>query len=179
MTTTVTRHRILVANADQVWRWFQERGGIAVWKSIDICTAGQSWTTPLRDSEGNSMPRQDWRMEEKPSLTITDPAEVVVDMPREVKRFRIAVRVGGQGLLLKCTAAASRRIRRECEKAGEGAWHDFDYATQEAVILVPGESKPLVEYVRGRMGLSVGAELRSDGMNSRQDAPERGHVESH
>ena len=81
MITTATRHRILAANADQVWRWFQERGGIAVWKSVDFSTAGQSWTTPLRDSEGNPMPRQNWRMEESPSLVITDPAEVMVDVP--------------------------------------------------------------------------------------------------
>ena len=164
MTATATRHRILAANAEQVWQWFQERGGIAVWRSIDICTAGQSWTTPLKDSEGNPTRKQDWRMDESPSLVITDPAEVVVDVPREVKRFRVAVRAGSQGLLLKCSEASSRRIRRECAKAGEGAWHEFDYGTQEAVIFVPGESQPLPEYVRARM---VGAGQKSD------------HVESH
>jgi len=129
-------HRILAANAEQVWQWFQERGGIAVWRSIDICTAGQSWTTPLRDAEGQPTRKQDWRMEESPSLVVTDPMEVVVDVPREVKRFRVAVRAGSQGLLLRCSDTASRRIRRECAKAGEESWHEFDYATQEAVIFV-------------------------------------------
>ena len=156
MPTTVTRHHILAANADQVFRWFQERGGIAVWSSIDICTAGQSWTTPLHDAEGQPTKKQNWRMEESPSLVITDPAEVVVDVPREVKRFRVGLKMGGQGLLLKCTNAASRRIRRECAKAGEESWYEFDYGTQEAVIYAPGESLPLPEYVRARMGLSVG-----------------------
>ena len=179
MPTTVTRHRILAANAEQVWQWLQERGGIAVWKSIDISTAGQTWTTPLHDAEGQLTKKQDWRMEKTPSFIITDPAEVVVDMPKEVKRFRVAVRPGSQGLLLKCSDAASRRIRRECAKAGEDSWYEFDYATQEAVILVPGESKPLPEYVRGRMGLPVGAGHRSDETSSLQDTPEQGHVESH
>ena len=179
MQTTVVKHRILAANADRVWRWFQERGGIAVWKSVDFATAGQSWTTPLRDAEGQLTKKQSWRMEESPSLVITDPAEVVVDVPREVKRFRVAVRVGGQGLLVKCTDAASRRIRRECEKAGEGAWHEFDYEMQEAVIFVPGESQPLPEYIRAKMDLPAGAGQRSDETGSCHTTPEQGHVESH
>ena len=154
MPTTVTRHRILAANADQVWRWFQERGGIAVWKSVDFSTAGQSWTTPLHDAEGQADEEAELAHGGKPSLVITDPAEVVVDVPKEIKRFRVAVEAGSQGLLLKCSDAASRRIRRECEKAGEDSWYEFDYGTQEAVIFVPGESQPLPEYVRGRMGLS-------------------------
>ena len=147
MPTTAIKHRVLAADAHQVWRWFQERGGIAIWRSIDMSTAGQSWTTPLRDSEGNPMPRQSWRMEEKPSLTITDPMEVLVNLPTEVKRFRVAVRAGRQGLLLKCTAAGSARIRRACERAGEESWYEFDHETQEAVIYIPGDSKPLSEYI--------------------------------
>jgi hypothetical protein len=89
-------------------------------------------------------------MEGTPSLTITDPAEVVVDVPKEVKRFRVALKAGAQGMLLKCSDASSRRIRRECEKACEESWYEFDYGTQEAVIFVPSESKPLPEYVTGQ-----------------------------
>jgi hypothetical protein len=148
MPTTAIKHRILAANAVQVWQWFQQRGGIAIWKSVDMSNAGQSWTTPINDAEGNPMPRQNWRMEETPSLTITDPAEVVVDVPKEVKRFHVAIRGGAQGLVLKCSDASSRRIRRECAKAGEQSWYEFDYAAQESVIFVPGESKPLPEYIK-------------------------------
>jgi hypothetical protein len=150
MSATTIKHRVLAVNAVQVWQWFEERGGIAVWKSVDFSTAGQTWTTPLKDAEGNPMKKQDWRMEEAPSLTITDPMKVVVDVPKEIKRFRVAVKMGGQGLMLKCSDAASRRIHRECQKAGEGSWHEFDYATQEAVIFVPGESKALPEYIAGK-----------------------------
>lgn len=130
MPTTTVKHRVLADNARQIWQWFQERGGIAVWKSLDMSSPGRSWTTPLRDAEGNPMPRQDWRMEETPSLTITDPAEVTVDVPKEVKRFRVAVKMGAQGLLLKCSDASSRRIRRECAKAGEDSWYEFDCAPE-------------------------------------------------
>ena len=90
------------------------------------------------------------RMEEPPSLVITDPAEVIVDVPREVKRFRVAIKTGSQGLILKCSDAASRRIRRECQKAGDDSWHEFDYGTQEAIIFVPSESRPLPEYIAGK-----------------------------
>ena len=150
MSATAIKHRILAENAAQIWQWFQERGGIAVWKSVDMTNAGRSWTTPLRDAEGNPTPRQDWRMEQAPSLVITDPAEVTVDVPKEAKRFRVAIKVGDQGMLLKCSDASSRRIRRECAKAGDASWYEFDYATQEAVILVLGESKPLPEFVAGQ-----------------------------
>ena len=148
MPTTTVKHRILAENAHQIWQWFQQRGGIAVWKSVDMSNPGRSWTTPIRDSEGKPTPKQDWRMEGTPSLTITDPAEVVVDVPKEIKRFRVAIKTGAQGLLLKCSDSSSRRIRKECQKAGEESWYEFDYATQEAVIFVPGESKPLPEFMR-------------------------------
>ena len=120
MPTTTVKHRILAENAHQIWQWFQERGGIAVWKSVDMSNPGRSWTTPIRDAEGKPMPKQDWRMEGTPSLTITDPAEVVVDVPKEIKRFRVAIKTGAQGMLLKCSDASSRRIRRECRKGGRG-----------------------------------------------------------
>ena len=148
MPTTTIKHRILAENAHQIWQWFQQRGGIAVWNSVDMSNPGRSWTTPIRDAEGKPMPRQDWRMEQTPSLTITDPAEVVVDVPKEVKRFRVAIKAGAQGMRLKCSDASSRRIRRECDKAGTESWHEFDYATQEAVIFVPGETKPLPEFIK-------------------------------
>ena len=148
MPATTVKHRILAENAAQIWQWFQQRGGIAVWKSVEMSNAGRSWTTPLTDAEGKPMPRQDWRMEQTPSLTITDPAEVVVDVPKEVKRFRVSIKSGAQGLLLKCSDASSRRIRKECERVGEESWYEFDYETQEAVIFVPGESKPLPEFIR-------------------------------
>jgi hypothetical protein len=151
----VASHRILAANASRIWKWFQERGGIAVWKSVDLATAGQTWTTPLNDAEGNPMIRQNWRLEETPSLVITDPIQVVVDIPREVKRFRVAIRTGSQGLSLKCSNASSRRIHRECAKAGEDSWYEFDYGSQEAVIFVPGESKPLPEYIKVLSGSVV------------------------
>ena len=62
------------------------------------------------------MPRQDWRMEQTPSLTITDPAEVVVDVPKEVKRFRVAIKVrcaGHAPEMQRCLVPANPQGVRE------------------------------------------------------------------
>jgi len=40
-----------------------------------------------------------------------------------------------------------RSIRTAVAKAGEGAYHTFDYATQEAVILKPESQIPLPDYL--------------------------------
>jgi hypothetical protein len=140
-------HRITSDNAQQIWTWFQNRGGISVWKSADLSDPGKSWTTPANDAEGKPIGKQHWKMQDAPSLTITDPAQVAVDVGKEVKRFRVSVRVGGNGLALKCTDASSARIRKALEKAGPDSWYEFDYENQEAVIFAPGESLPLLDFV--------------------------------
>lgn len=146
-------HRILACNAAKVWGWFQSRGGIAVWGSANLSNPGQTWTAPRLTEDGQPMGKQNWQMEDQPRMTITDPAEVVVDVPKEVKRFHVALRRGAQGLSVKCTDASSRRIRKACEKAGDNSWYEFDYATQECVVFVPGESMPLPEYIGQKGGV--------------------------
>ncbi len=47
---------------------------------------------------------------------------------------------------MKCTEASTRKIRKAVAAAGEGAWYEFDYAMQEAVIFVPGEQMTLREW---------------------------------
>lgn len=70
----------------------------------------------------------------------------MVAIDREVKRFHVAIRMGSQGFSMKCTDGASRRIRSAVAKAGEGAYHVFDYTTQEAVIMAPEKVIPLPEW---------------------------------
>ena len=56
---------------------------------------------------------------------------------REVRRFRVAVRRGAQGLTLKLTDASAAKLRRRLVEAGPDASYRFDYDSQEAVIEVP------------------------------------------
>lgn len=149
-------HQIAPENAALLLDWLRTRGGIAIWDSVNLANPGQTWTTPIRNADGT--PRT-----EKPHWsaggiirTLTDPAEVEVVVPKEVNRFHVAVRMGGNGLVLKLTDASSRRVRRAVERAEVqhgNAWYEFDYATQEAVIFVAGEVTPLVEWEKPQAGV--------------------------
>ncbi len=146
------KHSCNIDNAPKFADWITSRGGVAVWKSVDLSNPGASWSSPAMDGcavcgtdkgrltckcGGTAFvphPKPTWRADDKPDI-ITDPADIEVYQATEVKRFRIGIRRGSQGLSLKVTDAGSRRIRAEVAKAGEGAYHEFDYDTQEAVIM--------------------------------------------
>ncbi len=79
-------------------------------------------------------------------MIITDAAKIGVAVDEEVKRFHVAIRRGASGLQYKLTDASSKKVRREVEKAGDGAYFVFDYAYQDAIILRPVSVTPLLEY---------------------------------
>ena len=142
------QHVVTEDNAALVWMWLKTRGGIAVWESVNLSNFGTSWTTPLNDAQGQPKSKPTWEAGNQPIRIITDPAEVVISKDAEVKRFRVAVRMGSQGLMLKVTDAGTRRIRAAVEKAGKGAYYRFDYETQEAVIYAPTRAyTPISEYI--------------------------------
>jgi hypothetical protein len=155
------KHRVVSENAELVWKWLKTRGGIAVWGSVNLSNPGASWTAPLNTEDGNPSPKPTWQAANSPGRVITDAGEVEVCIPKEVKRFRIAVRRGSQGLSWKVTDAGSKRIRDAVEKAYETymkeSWHRFDYETQEAVIMIDDVVVPMEEYARER-GWSNGTE---------------------
>lgn len=134
-------------NAEKIADWLRNRGGIAIWTSIDFSRAGQSLTTPVNTSEGEPYPKPAYWVEAKPARIITDFAEVLISNDVEVKRFHVALRTGDQGLLIKCTVGGTRRIRAAVARAGEGAYHVFDYSTQEAVIMKPESQVSLLEFL--------------------------------
>jgi hypothetical protein len=134
-------------NAEKIADWLKNRGGIAIWTSVDLSRAGQTLTTPAVSPEGKQFPKPVYWVDSTPAIIITDPAEVLISKDVEVKRFHVALRRGDNGLKVKCTDGASRRIRAAVAKAGEGAFHTFDYSTQEAVILKPELLIPLLEYL--------------------------------
>lgn len=140
-------------NALKFREWLATRGGLLIWKSVDLGNLGASWTTPALTAEGLPYPKPTWQAESTPSRRITDPAEVVVTTAREYKRFHVGVRAGC-GLALVVTDAGSRRIRKEVARAeeatGKPAWYVFDYGSeQNAVILVEDSRVPLSEWNPG------------------------------
>lgn len=144
----MSKHRISAENAEAVWSWFQDRGGIAVWSSINLSNPGGSWTTSLRDKDGNPTNKPNWQSANEPCATYTDPADVIVDVPKEVKRFHVAVRMGAPGMVMKLTDGSGRRLRAALAKAGEDAWHKFDYSTHEAIIYVSESTTTLPDYIQ-------------------------------
>ena len=147
-----TKHQIAPENAQTIHDWLATRGGIAIWSSANPADPSGSWTTPVNHADGS-------RRTEKPhwsalaiSRVITDPAEIEVVVPKEIRRFHIAVRMGTNGLILKLTDASSRRVRQAVQKAsqqhGTEAWYAFDYSTQEAVIYVADKKVSLPEWMK-------------------------------
>ncbi len=140
------KHTVLPENVRLFRDWLTKRGGIAVWQSVNLSNPAASWSTPALTEDGKPYPKPTWQADNTPARIITEANNVVVVTAREVKRFRVAVRLGRQGTMLKCSDAATRRIRTAVDRAGEGAWYEFDYTTQEAVILVSERETPLNEY---------------------------------
>lgn len=135
-------------NAEKMFDWIATRGGVAIWPSIDLSDLDKSWSTPANDKDGNPTTKPHWKADSKPSRIITDPSQILVTKDKEVKRFHVAIRRGSQGLVMKVTDGGTRRIRAAVAKAGEGAYYEFDYETQEAVIMAPEEQIPLSEWVK-------------------------------
>jgi hypothetical protein len=154
------KHPCAPENAARFLKWVRERGGVAVWLSVNLSNPGASWSTPALDEDGSPGGPPSWESARTPCRTITDPNDVEVITAKEVKRFHVAVRRGSQGLSFKLTDGSSRRLRDAVAKAGEDAWYKFDYSSQEAVIFVPGEKVSLLEW-EARMRASKG--IGSDG----------------
>ena len=132
-----------IANAEKFLNWIKERGGIAQWDAIDF--SGDSCFTPLITA-GEQTKKPHWKYPEKPVAIITDPAQVSLITAKEVKRFHIAVRIGSNGLRVKCTDHSTAKIRKTLDKLGEDAYYIFDYETQEAVFYLPNSSITLKEW---------------------------------
>jgi hypothetical protein len=116
--------------------WIASRGGIQVWNNINLSNPGAGETfTPVLNPQGQTSCKPSWSVRA---------GEIITDLSRfrfvkswtEVKRFRIGIRMGRQGLLIKVTDGGIRRIDAALNKYPESRYV-FDYETQEAVIQVP------------------------------------------
>lgn len=137
----------LVDNAPKFWDWITNRGGVALWRSANLSNPGASWCTPACTENGDPYPQPTWETDQFPVVVVTDLKNIEVYKAEEIKRFHVAVRRRGGGLTYKCTEASTKRLQKEVSKV-EGAFHRFDYASQEAVIMRPIVQGTLEEWVR-------------------------------
>lgn len=142
------KHIVTPENAAKFAEWLRTRGGIAVWRSINLSNPGATWSTPALNVDGTPTPKPSWQSANTPERIITSADDIVVSIDEEVKRLHIAIRVGSQGLTMKLTDSSSRRVRSAVSKAGEGAYYLFDYQNQEAVIMKPSKQVPLADYLK-------------------------------
>lgn len=138
-------HEVAPENAAKMLDWIENRGGVAVWNSVNLSNPGASWSTPALAPDCSPYRKPTWEASSEPHKVITNPSEIVVVTRKEVKRFHVAVRASGH--VAKLTDASSRRVTREVDRAGEDASFYFDYGTQEAVITVPSETVPLLQFL--------------------------------
>jgi len=125
-------------NARKMLDWIRNRGGIAVWTSRIIGGPVDGvYCVPAKTEEGYDSPKPYWFAGDSPDFVVTDSSDVRFVQPREVGRFRVAIRKGSQGLAYKCTDVSTLKIRKAVEKAGGESWHEFDHSSQEAVIYSP------------------------------------------
>jgi hypothetical protein len=152
------KHECSPENAPKFLDWLANRGGVAVWRSVNLGNPGASWSSPALTWEGKPTPKPTWEADSQPARVITDASEIVVVMRRDVKRVKIAVE-RGSGLSVTLTAASSRRLRKAVEEAtvalqketgiiGPGASYIFDYDGEQrvAVVTVPGRVVSLAEW---------------------------------
>jgi hypothetical protein len=115
--------------------WIVNRGGVQIWENVNLSTprAGQ-WFTPAL-TNGQPTPTPHWSTVVGERVIDIDRFRFVKEM-KEVKRFHVATRISGSGIMLKCTDASSRKIEKALEKFLGTCYH-FDYDTQEAIIEMP------------------------------------------
>ncbi len=128
-------------DAEKIHHWLLHRGGIYIWRSVNLSNPGASWTSPALSMQGEPTTKPTWQADNKPERHIVNIADVRVSTAKEVKRFHVATRMGDSGLSIKLTDASSRRLRTEVDKAsekyGRSAWYEFDYCDyRNGVVMI-------------------------------------------
>ena len=148
---TAQRHSIAPKQARLIGKWFAERGGIFFWTSADLSDPSWSVFTPAQQENGQRTGKPHWKANNEPAEHVSDPSAFDVVVEREVKRFHVGLRRGGQGLSFKLTDASTRRVRQALAKAkekfGDDCWYTFDYSTQDCLILTADKKQPLPEWL--------------------------------
>jgi hypothetical protein len=130
-------------NKQAILDWLENRGGVAVWKSVNLSNPGISWFTPARDEDGTPSGKPNWQAASEPDSIVTDPGAVGVVTYKEATRFHIATRLSSTGLYVKLTDGSSRSVRKSVAKwvreVGEdmAPYVTYKFEWDDAVILIP------------------------------------------
>ena len=142
--TSITKEQ-----AQLVWTWVNERGGVAIWHSQDLGNL-TSVQTPRLTAEQAAVARPGWQYRNVPDHVVTEPAKIEVFEAVPVCSVRIGIK-RGSGLSMVLTDASSAKLKAALAKIGEGAYHVFDFndkGQRVAVIKVPKTLGSLADYAK-------------------------------
>jgi hypothetical protein len=100
---TTTRTYLVECHADNAARfadWLANRGGIAIWPSLDLRNAGATCSTPA-----DVTTKPGWQYANEPSVIVTNPADVGVYTEALFKAIRVSLQRNG-----KLTNTSQRRV---------------------------------------------------------------------
>ena len=128
--------------------WLATRGGIAVWRNVNLSShaIGSETYTPANAETGEPTGKPSWQVSF--DRIVPDPAEVQVEEFAEVARCKVVRGKYGP----PCDPIARGRVKLDAllEQAGEGAWGKFDYSNMnygspwcEAVVMKRVGLRPL------------------------------------
>ena len=64
-------HECSLENARLFADWIANRGGVAVWRSVNLSNPGASWSTPALTVEGEPTPKPTWQAANTPEKIVT------------------------------------------------------------------------------------------------------------
>lgn len=147
-TESKTQIRFSPENESKAIAWLQSRGGIAVWRNVNMSSqslGSESYTPALTDGQPTGKPSWQFAFDR----IIIDPAEVLIEGKREVARVRVMR--GKYGPPADPIARGRQGLDKAMSAAGPDAWWEFDYSNPDlngvwchAVIYVPDNPRALV-----------------------------------
>ena len=134
---------------NQVREWIESRGGVAIWKCVDLGNSriGSETLTPATHKDGAPATSPHWSNGNSPNRIITELSQVGVRSWREVSRVKVRT---GPPCFGNVHRADRTKLDAAMDKAGNGASWQADYSKRsfgspwfEAVISVPSETVPI------------------------------------
>ncbi len=99
---------VTAAEAPRLLDWLTNRGGVAIWESRDLRSAGNRTFTPARTTTGEPTTAPGWQWTTEPVEVVTDRADIGVYSETLYKAFAVGLR--RSGMTLKLSDAAQRKL---------------------------------------------------------------------
>lgn len=129
--------------ARQVAEWINKRGGVALWRSVNLSMPDREWITPI------DAPRPSWMAGEQPAEVARHIKDVEVKVVRDAKKIRVYLDRKHHGMKILLTAASTKRLRKWLDKFHPSSYRfEADmFGNPIAVIYRIERTIPLDEFI--------------------------------